>query len=60
MLSISQFVNSLTEFTGKTSDKNVTLRVGATKNPYASAETDGTTYGHNNIFITINEKKVTI
>ncbi|GAB2478242.1 hypothetical protein GCM10027164_04350 [Algoriphagus taiwanensis] len=58
MLALSKFVNSLTEFTNKTSPKNVTLRIGATKNPDASAETDGTTYGHNNIVITFNEKKV--
>ncbi len=57
-LSISQFVNSLAEFTDKASDKNVTLRVGTTIKPEANAETDGTTYGHNNIIITLNERKV--
>jgi hypothetical protein len=57
-LSLSNFVNSLAEFNGKTSDKNVTLKVGTTINPDASAETDGKTYGHNNIIITINKNKV--
>jgi hypothetical protein len=58
MLSLSEFVNSLTEFTGKSTGKNVTLKVGNTTNPSASAETDGVTFGHNNIIITFNKNKV--
>lgn len=58
MLSLSEFVNSLTEFTGKSTGKNVTLKVGNTINPSASAETDGVTFGHNNIIITFNKNKV--
>ncbi|MDO8967331.1 hypothetical protein [Algoriphagus sp.] len=58
MLEMSKFVYSLAEFTNKTSPKNVTFKVGTTIQSGAGAETDGTTYGHNNIIITFNEKKV--
>ncbi|WP_026951956.1 hypothetical protein [Algoriphagus mannitolivorans] len=58
ILSLSKFVSSLAEFQNKTSPKNVTLKVGNTINPNANAETDGRTYGHNNIVITFNIDKV--
>jgi hypothetical protein len=57
-IELSKFIDQLAIFSQSATGANVTLTVGKTQNPRAGAETDGVTYGYNNIIITFNEETI--